>query len=782
MFPFPASDKLRLILSIVFFSSGMTALTLQTVWNKILGQTIGTDHLSSTAIVSIFMLGLGLGSQLGSAIARRTRSPMLWFAGFEAFVAIYGAATLILLRFVPEWSLAVTGGTLGADALATDFLLNLLVLITPTVLMGASLPLVIQAVQKGMPAGTTVGYFYSINIFGAIFGCLLSGYLLIGTFGLTATCLTATVINLTLAVTALVLGRRIERTTEPDIASASGKRYGLLSSLAADKSMAVVSFVAGFVALGYQMVYFRVAVYFFSATSYVFPSVLSSYLALMFVGTLYAGRQLKDPANLDRLVRTSLLGTIVTTPIVFIIPYIIKTKHMVVDQGSNSLDLLACLSVSLVMMLPVAFISMMFPAIVQRLSNSGNVEPGSLGARTGYAYLVQTMGNFLGALMCGFIILPAVGVLNTTYLLCALVCMIASLYAVSTLSKPLRLKYLVPLFGALALFAVTYPSGYTDTITYRTPHGRLTPRLSEELEGTAFIYDYPDGNGARINIGSEPATSYNSLDQKWMVWPVDSALALLGRAPEKILIIGIGPGHQAEVLHRLYPNAHIEIVELLDVVIREMRENGSPMLNAMLDHSVVTITDGRRYVTKLGKDQEGSYDYVQIGVFHSTSSGAGNLFTRDFLKQVKKMMKPDGVLTFNAYLPAVQAAEPLFKTVIVASHGPQSVADVFLSDAELALDSDFGQRYRKMHNEISRIAAKQPNLLLNADLPTEAFFVWNRERLKSVVHRINAQSDDLPVTEYFLNNRVYYEFEDPRVWPSYPADMFGSNMSKDSGS
>lgn len=772
MFSLTAGDRLRIILSVVFFSSGMTALTLQTVWNKILGQTIGTDHLSSTAIVSIFMLGLGLGSQLGSVVARRTRSPMLWFAGFEAFVALYGAATLVLLRLVPAWSLAVTSGTLGAGALATDFLLNLAVLIIPTVLMGASLPLVVQAVQKGLPAGTTVGYFYAINICGAIFGCLLSGYVLIGTFGLTATCLTATVINLSLALTALVLGRGIGRMPAPELPRPEGTTYGLFSSLAADKTTALISFIAGFVALGYQMVYFRVAVYYFSATSYVFPSVLASYLALMFAGTLYAGRRLKNPENLDRLVRISLTGTIATTPIVFIIPYLIRTKHLVVNQMSSFLDLLGCLSASLIMMVPVAFISMMFPAIVQRLSNVGNVEPGSLGARTGYAYLVQTMGNFLGALICGFIILPSIGALNTAYLLCALVCVIAALHTFSALQPGRRLRYIAPLLAALAVFAVAYPSGYTDKVTYK----KLTPRLSEELEGTAFIYDDPDGNGARINMGSEPATSYNSFDQEWMVWPADSALALLGRPPEKILIIGIGPGHQAEVLHRLYPEAHIEIVELLDVVIREMRANGSPMLNDTLDHAVVTITDGRRYVTKLGKEQKGTYDYVQIGVFHSTSSGAGNLFTRDFLKQVKQMMKPDGVLTFNAYLPAVQASESLFETVIVASHGPDAVADVFLSDVALETGGEFMARYIKTQEDIRRILASRPGLLLNPELPAGAFFVWDREKLKSVVHRINAQSDDLPVTEYFLNNRVYYDFKDPRVWPTYPADMFGKDI------
>ncbi len=77
---FFARNTLALMLGMLFFASGFSALTLQTAWNKVLSQVIGIDYASQVVVVSIFMLGLGLGAWLGGFITRVTRHALAFFA------------------------------------------------------------------------------------------------------------------------------------------------------------------------------------------------------------------------------------------------------------------------------------------------------------------------------------------------------------------------------------------------------------------------------------------------------------------------------------------------------------------------------------------------------------------------------------------------------------------------------------------------------------------------------------------------------------------------------
>jgi MFS family permease len=59
-----------LTLWFVFFCSGMPALIYQIVWQRVLFSIYGVNA-ESIAVVSAFMLGLGLGSLLGGWASKR---------------------------------------------------------------------------------------------------------------------------------------------------------------------------------------------------------------------------------------------------------------------------------------------------------------------------------------------------------------------------------------------------------------------------------------------------------------------------------------------------------------------------------------------------------------------------------------------------------------------------------------------------------------------------------------------------------------------------------------
>ena len=126
-----------LLLSALFFCSGMPALIYQVVWQRVLFSIYGVNAESVAVIVSAFMLGLGLGSLLGGwASDRFPERAIVLFGVSELGVALFGLMSLRLFHWAATFSA-------GAN-LSSVVVFGLLLLLFPTMLMGATLPLLVQ--------------------------------------------------------------------------------------------------------------------------------------------------------------------------------------------------------------------------------------------------------------------------------------------------------------------------------------------------------------------------------------------------------------------------------------------------------------------------------------------------------------------------------------------------------------------------------------------------------------------------------------------------------------
>ena len=179
-----------LALYVVFVASGFAALLYQVCWQRALFAIYGINIESVTVIVAAFMLGLGLGSLAGGEASKNPRRPtLLLFSGIEMTVGLYGFASLAIFR-------AVGGATLGASTWATFVLAFLLVLI-PTVLMGATLPLLVaHAVRRSGSVGKSVSVLYFVNTLGSAIAAAAAVFFFLGNLGLTRTVVVAGCINL----------------------------------------------------------------------------------------------------------------------------------------------------------------------------------------------------------------------------------------------------------------------------------------------------------------------------------------------------------------------------------------------------------------------------------------------------------------------------------------------------------------------------------------------------------------------------------------------------------
>mgnify|MGYP000975298421 CR=1 FL=1 len=186
----------------VFFLSGAAALIYQLVWQRALFAIYGVDTISVTIVVTAFMLGLGLGSLAGGVVSRRhPRAAVALFAWTELGIGLYGAISLRIFAAVAE-------STRGIGHTATGVLAFLLV-VFPTVLMGASLPLLIgHAAPRTRNMGRAIGDLYCVNTLGAACGAFSAAYFLLGELGLRGTTVVAAACNCGLGLLVLMLSRR----------------------------------------------------------------------------------------------------------------------------------------------------------------------------------------------------------------------------------------------------------------------------------------------------------------------------------------------------------------------------------------------------------------------------------------------------------------------------------------------------------------------------------------------------------------------------------------------
>lgn len=165
-------DALIPTLGMLFLISGACALIYQVAWQRILFASFGADLESVTIVVAAFMLGLGSGALAGGWLADRYSSrTLLLFALAEGGVGTFGVISPKLLRWAGEATIHTSLPTIAA--------VNFALVLLPTLLMGATLPiLVADLARRWTNIGKATGALYASNTLGATIGALLVGFVL----------------------------------------------------------------------------------------------------------------------------------------------------------------------------------------------------------------------------------------------------------------------------------------------------------------------------------------------------------------------------------------------------------------------------------------------------------------------------------------------------------------------------------------------------------------------------------------------------------------------------
>ena len=206
------------IILLCFFASGMSGLIYQVVWVRELVLVFGATTFAVSTVLTAFMGGLALGSFICGRRSQLIARPLRLYGLIEVGIGIYGLTVPFIFAILPavyhpiwQW--------LHLSFLALSvirFVFAGLVLVLPTALMGATLPVLASYyAREPNRIGLRVGSLYSLNTFGAVCGAFATGFILIPAFGMNTTTAVAASLNILLGVVALGYARRHETAAEP---------------------------------------------------------------------------------------------------------------------------------------------------------------------------------------------------------------------------------------------------------------------------------------------------------------------------------------------------------------------------------------------------------------------------------------------------------------------------------------------------------------------------------------------------------------------------------------
>jgi spermidine synthase len=161
--------------------SGLTALGSEVLWTRVLSLQFGATAYTFSLILAVFLVGLGIGSTLGSALARNAtsaRAALGWCQlGLCVAIAWAGFQTNASLPF---WPINPSISTSLFYNFQLDLVRGFWVMLPGAILWGASFPLALAAAAApGQDPARLVGGVYAANTVGAIVGSLVVGLVLV---------------------------------------------------------------------------------------------------------------------------------------------------------------------------------------------------------------------------------------------------------------------------------------------------------------------------------------------------------------------------------------------------------------------------------------------------------------------------------------------------------------------------------------------------------------------------------------------------------------------------
>jgi len=653
------------LLGTLFFVSGVPALLYQIVWQRALFAIYGINIESVTAVVSAFMLGLGLGSLAGGALSKRRGFPLLLaFGVMEACIGLFGFVSLSIFRGIGD-------ATLGASTFQTGALAFAMVVL-PTMLMGATLPILTTYLVRGSRnVGSSLGILYFVNTLGAAAACFLAAVIIMRTLGMQGTVNLAAALNVLIGLAGVAahfsLAPRGTDGVEDGSADAADGSDAMGAPALALPTALVLAACTGFISLSYEILWVRAYAYASKGHATGFPLLLGSYLAGIAFGSLLGKRicSTLDPADRSRTLRT--IGVVVL--IVNLLAFsLVPAVSMIVQH------------LKIGIMLPMTVLAATgFGVLFPLIAHASVAADGRVGQRVSYLYVANIVGSTIGSLSTGFILMDALGFAQIATFLAVSGALFggALLLIANAQGRPL---------GAAVLAAAVLLVGFGGEAAHGDMFGRLlfrekyptSPKIVRVVESKSGICTVDESGtlyGGGVYDGKFSVDLVN--DRNILIRP--AIVSAFHAAPKRMLVIGLGTGSWAQMIAQHPQAERVDIIEI-NTGQTEIIADMAPVKSLLTNPKVrIILDDGARW---LRHHPEAKYDAIVMNTTYSWRAHSTNLLSSEFLELMREHLLPGGIALYNA-----TSSEVVYKTAAsVYPHAVRVVNSMLVSDSPLVPD------------------------------------------------------------------------------------------------
>lgn len=611
--------------------SGFSSLTYEVIWTRWLGLIVGNFSTAVVTIICLFMLGLAIGNALGGLAAKRLsqKASIVIYGVIEFIVGIL--AILLAVAHVADVSVFARAAAIDDPVIRAG--VCSLIFLPQTVLMGATLPIILQSFSGF--SSNEFGNLYAVNTIGGALGPLMAAFILIPRFGLRTSVEIGAVMNVVCGLTAVVIAKCA------DIGSAKTEPH----SPTQDESVGswltspyVLGALTGFLSLSFEISLTRLVVLLITGASvYGFALILSAYLSGLGIGSLLARRFQSSS-------RKSVYGTIgiamaaiwlisLTTPLWSSLPSLLSGFWERFPSFASVNILNGCVVFALLLIFTIAF-GLTLPLIALTIVDSDSKKAGVLVAS-------NTIGGVLGVGLTGYFLICFMG-LDACFRVLGLSCGFLALTLVWIASNRWNLIFLATPFLAAITFAL--PASNPETINaglhYR-PEKTITGKIiyqKDSYTGRIAVLRQEDGRLSFLSNG-KPDGSIGIGDMYTQVGSAHIG-ALCHPHPKTVLIIGLGTGISAGSLALHREIDQVDVIEIepaqIDVARIFSPHNYSVLANPKVH---IYLDDARHYLAATRQ----TYDVIISEPSNLFVSGMVNLYTEEFYELAKKRLNVGGI-------------------------------------------------------------------------------------------------------------------------------------------
>jgi spermidine synthase len=649
----------------LFVGSGGAALIYEIVWFQMLELVIGSSGVSLGVLLGTFMGGMCIGSLLLPRFVPVTKHPLRVYAALEAGIGILGLLLLFLIPLVGGAYSSIVGH--GFAGILLRAFLCMLLLLPPTILMGATLPAISRWVETTPHGVSWMGFFYGGNIAGAVLGSVAAGFWLLRVYD----AWTATFVAAALNATVALLGLGIARLSgdQAEAASPAPKPAFTRES----RLVYVTIALSGLTALGAQVVWTRLLSLLLGATVYTFSIILAVFLTGLGIGSSigsFMARTLKNPKVALGICQFLIVAAIAWTAAMLSRSLPFWPINVSITANPWFLFQLDLVRTMWAIFPATVLWGASFPLAVAAAAARGQ-DPARL---VGGVYAANTVGAILGAIGFGLIVVPTVGTRSAQVVLIALAFISAALMLGPALvGRPADDSRRRP--SPIARFAWAAVGGVVAFGLIRTV--APVPPVLVAYGRYAATYDPPNAlyvgegmnasvavtelsNGVRnFHVSGKIEASTEPQDMR-LQRMLGHITALLHPEPRTVLVVGFGAGVTAGTFIA-HPSVERIVICEIEPLIPEVVSTyfGEVNYDVLNDPRVEVVYDDARHFI-LTTDEK--FDVITSDPIHPWVKGAATLYSTEYFQLAKDHLNPGGVMT--QWVPLYESTEDVVQSEI----------------------------------------------------------------------------------------------------------------------